>query len=429
MESIRSIKIQSNRINVIDALRGFALLGVILIHMLQYFGYSYDNVHLTARFPILDKVVQQIAYYVIAGRFINIFSFLFGLSFFIQMDRASKKGVDFRGRFLWRMVILFFIGLAGTIFTYMDILTIYAFFGIILVMLFPLKNRVLIILTCIILSGLPLMAIVGFDNITLENSSMTISQPVDLNLAKSDIINTPAQDNDTFTRSSFIESAKENLTTKTKEKLNFQFLLSSRGYLTFALFILGFIVGRTGFFEKVNVRKRKNIILLIVFFSLTVIIEIIRQIITPENPINLLMHISQGLQVPINSIIVSTLNDLSSLFQSGILAMTFIVLYQTKIVGKYLDLLSSYGRMGLTNYEIQNISGAILFSTWGFGSFFGKLGLTELFIIGLIIYVFQIIISKQWMKYFLYGPLEWLWRSGTYMKWQPFIRRKTIINI
>lgn len=429
MESNRSIPIQATRINVIDALRGFALLGVILIHMLQYFGYSYDSVHISARFPMFDTIVQKLAYYVIAGRFINIFSFLFGLSFFIQMERASIKGVDFRGRFLWRMVILFIIGLVGTIFTYMDILSIYAFFGIILVMLFPLKNRVLIVLTCLILSGLPLMTIVGFENITLETTSLTISQPVESYMAKSEIITTPAHENEMFLQGSFFDSAKENLTTKTKEKLNYQFLLSSRGYVTFALFILGFVVGRTGFFEKVNVRRRKNIILLIIFITVSAIIEIVKQVITPENPINLLMHISQGLEVPISSIISSTLNDLGSLFQSGILAVTFIVLYQTKIAGKYLDLLSSYGRMGLTNYEIQNFSGSILFSTWGLGSFFGGLGFTELFLIGLIIYTIQVIISKQWMKYFLYGPLEWLWRSGTYMKWQPFIRRKNIINI
>ncbi len=141
------------------------------------------------------------------------------------------------------------------------------------------------------------------------------------------------------------------------------------------------------------------------------------------------MHISQGLEVPMISIITSTLNDLGSLSQSGVLAMGFIVLYQTKALGKYLEGLSSYGRMGLTNYEIQNISGAILFSTWGFGSFFSRLGMTELFLLGLLIYTLQIIISRQWMKHFLYGPLEWFWRSGTYMRWQPFKRRKTIINI
>ena len=177
---------------------------------------------------------------------------------------------------------------------------------------------------------------------------------------------------------------------------------------------MGFLVGSSGFFEKVNIRRKKNIVLLTGFFITSVVIELIGQIITPENPINLLMHIT------------STLNDLGSLAQSGVIAMGFIVLYQSKVLGKYLDILSSYGRMGLTNYEIQNFTGAVLFSTWGLGSILGSLGSTELFLLGLIIYSVQILISKQWMKYFLYGPLEWLWRSGTYMKWQPFKKTKTI---
>src|SRR5690554_7445367 len=93
MEAIKSAHVPAKRINVIDALRGFALLGVILIHMLQYFGYSTVNTHEISRFPLLDRIVQILANNIIAGRFINIFSFLFGLSFFIQMDRASKKGI------------------------------------------------------------------------------------------------------------------------------------------------------------------------------------------------------------------------------------------------------------------------------------------------------------------------------------------------
>jgi uncharacterized protein len=430
MEVKRSIPVSVKRINVIDALRGFSLFGVILIHMLQHFGYSLDNTAELSMSPTFDKIIQLFANYVIAGRFITIFSFLFGLSFFIQMDRASKKGVDFRSRFLWRMVILFIIGIIGTIFAYMDILTLYAFFGIILVLLFPLKNWILITITCLILAGLPLMSIVGFNNITLnQTTAITITQPIEPNISESENTNQSSEENILIANGSFFESAKNNLTVKTREKLNYQFRMTSVGYIVFALFILGFIVGRTGFFEKVNVRRRKNYILFFSFLGASIVTKLLGQWVTPENPINVLLHVSLGLEVPISSIITTSLNDLSILFQSGVLAMGFIILYHTKMFGKYLDVLSSYGRMGLTNYEIQNVSGAILFSTWGFGSFFGRLGHSELFLLGLIIYAIQIIISKQWMKHFMYGPLEWLWRSGTYLKWQPFKRTKAIINI
>lgn len=428
MEVDRSMLVSQKRINVIDALRGFSLLGVILIHMMQKFGYLSDNIIEGARYPMFDTIIQLLVTHVIAGRFITIFSFLFGLSFFIQMDRASKRGVDFRGRFLWRMVILFVIGIVGTTFAYMDILTLYAFYGIILVLLFPLRNWVLITLTSLILFGLPLMSMVGFDNITF-NETITLNQPSDANVVDRETLNTTTNEDVLITNSSFIESAKDNLFVKTKEKLNFQFRKSSIGYIVLALFILGFVVGRTGFFEKVNIKRKKNYILLISFFIVSVVTKLLGRLVAPENTTDIFLLVSQGLKVPISSIIALTLNDLSMLFQSGVLAMGFIVLYQTKFLGKYLDLLSPYGRMGLTNYEAQNVVGAILFSSWGLGSFFGGLGITELFFLGLIIYAIQIIVSKQWLRHFLYGPLEWLWRSGTYMKWQSFKRKKTIINI
>lgn len=199
----------TKRINVIDALRGFALLGVILIHMLQNFGYSPQNINETSTFPTLDKMVQLLANHVLSGRFITIFSFLFGFSFFIQMDRASKKGSDFRGRFIWRMIILFVIGIIGTIFTYIDILTLYAFFGIILVLLFPLKNWILIIITSLILSGLPLMLIVGFKNITLNYPTvLSINEPIDSKIAKIDILDDTASEKSILIKESFLNQLK-----------------------------------------------------------------------------------------------------------------------------------------------------------------------------------------------------------------------------
>ena len=133
------------RITVIDALRGFALLGVILMHMIDRFGYEITNLSNSSP-STLDTYVHWFSNLVIRGKFISIFSFLFGLSFFIQMERASKKGIDFRSRFLWRMLLLCIIGLIGTSFTYLDILSIYALFGVILVFLFPLKNWMLMLI-------------------------------------------------------------------------------------------------------------------------------------------------------------------------------------------------------------------------------------------------------------------------------------------
>ncbi len=76
--------------------------------------------------------------------------------------------------------------------------------------------------------------------------------------------------------------------------------------------------------------------------------------------------------------------------------------------------------MGLTNYESQGIIGSIIFSLWGFGAIFSPWHPTELFLLGIAFYILQILFCKIWLNHFRYGPLEWLWRSATYLRWQPF---------
>lgn len=135
-----------------------------------------------------------------------------------------------------------------------------------------------------------------------------------------------------------------------------------------------------------------------------------------------------GESIPVSQLATMALSDIKAVFLSGALAMGFIILYQIKGICRCLDILSPYGRMGLTNYEMQNIIGCFLFSMWAFGSFFGQLGTTELFVLGLIVYTLQVIFSRYWMKYFLYGPLEWFWRSATYLKLQSFRKTKLYDN-
>ena len=116
--------------------------------------------------------------------------------------------------------------------------------------------------------------------------------------------------------------------------------------------------------------------------------------------------------------------DLSMVLSSAALTLGFILLYQNAKYKKYLEVLSPYGRTGLTNYIMQGALGALIFSNWAFGSFFGGWGATALFSFGIVIYIVQGIISKYWLQYYLYGPLEWLWRSLTYLKLQPYKKKK-----
>ena len=140
-------KIITDRITVIDALRGFALLGIIVNHCSQSFlaGPNPPSNPTFNIFSPTDAVLGDILGYLTFGKFFTIFSFLFGLSFAIQMVSAAKDGRSFAGRMLWRILILFVIGFIHSMFYSGDILRIYAILGIPLLLMRNLNNRVILI--------------------------------------------------------------------------------------------------------------------------------------------------------------------------------------------------------------------------------------------------------------------------------------------
>lgn len=412
MEQQKPISTPLQRITVIDALRGFALLGVILTHMWQHYSiFSFGMEPFKPLFPAMDEHIQWLMRNVIMGKFINIFAFLFGLSFFIQMDRAHKKGIDFRKRFIWRMFILFVIGMVGCIFYSGEILAIYAVFGVLMVFLYKVKNWILILIAALLLIGTPRIITTTYDQMTRVEQTTPEGQNTEQRPSIS-----PRNQN--IEEPSFLNSAKMNLTRGMEGKINYQFGIFARGYITLAMFIFGLIVGRIRFFEQVHTRTKRNLIIFGAFVLGIIAVNLIVGLF-PQEEMNM-RFMRPGQNVPATVLATMGLNDIKAVFLSGAIAMGFIILYQIKNIGKYLDVISPYGRMGLTNYEMQNVIGCFLFSMWAFGSFFGRLGTTELFLLGLVVYTLQIIFSRYWMKYFLYGPLEWFWRSATYLKWQPF---------
>ena len=414
-EQSNSFSVPQERIKVIDALRGFTLLGVLIAHMLQRYSVPNNLPRLEPLFPDLDASIQLFVRNFVSGKFVIIFSFLFGLSFFIQMDRASKKGMDFRKRFLWRMAVLLVIGMVGNCFYSMDILPIYAILGFIMVLFYNFKNWMLIVFASLLLLGAPRFISTVYNKVTLTEQIVEQQQPSNRDTPRVASTSTSTQN---VEPQSFFEAAYYNVTTQFARKWNMQFGPSARGWVTFALFLLGIIVGRSRFFEQVHLRKKQNIILFAGFVISAIIMNYIISLFPQQGAritsttiwdISLLPRLSS-----------MALSDIRNLLYSGSYVMGFIVLFQIKHIGKGLDILTPYGRMGLTNYEMQSILGAIIFSMWGLGAIFGNQGPTQLLILALVIYTIQVIISKYWMKYFIYGPFEWFWRSATYMKWQPF---------
>lgn len=412
MEKNNTLSTPLSRITLLDALRGFSLLGVILMHMLQQFSiFSFSPEMSQSLFPAMDETVQWIGRNIIMGRFINIFAFLFGLSFFIQLDRAHKKGVDFRGRFIWRMTVMLLIGLVGNMFYSGEIISLYAIFGALLVLLFRVKSWILLALAAILLLGTPRILQVSYNSYLkteqVDNKAQAVTSQREAALEAEK--KTP----------SFANSVKHNFTKGLEGKLNYQFGLFGRGYVTFALFLAGLVVGRIRFFELAQPTRK----LLALFIGFVTIVSIIAFLSSMLPAVNYRLLASGGTDNIWAGLTLMTLNDLKTVASSGAILTGFALLYQVQSIGRYLEYFSPYGRMGLTNYEMQSVIGCLIFSMWAFGPYFQTWGTTELFLLGILIYVAQLVFSAFWLKKYLYGPLEWFLRSATYLKKQPLKRK------
>jgi uncharacterized protein len=115
--------------------------------------------------------------------------------------------------------------------------------------------------------------------------------------------------------------------------------------------------------------------------------------------------------------------DWVSISMTSIILCGFLMLYRRPNWEKRLAYFAPYGRMALTNYVMQSIIGTFIYFGWGLG-YLGELRVLIGVTLGVLLIMFQTLLSKYWLKSFHYGPLEWLWRCGTYLKWQPFLKRK-----
>ena len=101
----------NTRIDVADILRGIAIGGIVLIHFIEQLNFYHFPEASSQTMAAINQGVWDTTFFLLAGKMYAIFSMLFGLSFFIQHDNQAQAGVDFRPRFLWRMVLLMLFGL------------------------------------------------------------------------------------------------------------------------------------------------------------------------------------------------------------------------------------------------------------------------------------------------------------------------------
>lgn len=386
-----TFSLKNPRIEVVDALRGFAIMSIMLLHNVEHFEYY----HLPESFPdwlvALDKIVWNSLFFLFGGKSYAIFALLFGFSFYIQNDNQVKKGNDFRGRFFWRMMLLLVFGMINTAFYQGDILTLYAFLGLILIPVVNWSNKAVFI-TAVILMLQPLewarciYYALNPDYVAPPNLSNAYYESIG-NFMKN---------------GSFMDYVIGNLTLGKIASLLWSWE-NGRFFQAPALFMLGMLLGRKQMFtttvENIQFWKKVLRYAIVLFVPLYLLKTNITTLVTRVTMSNKL------------SVIFSSWSNFAFMC---VIVSVFVLLYQKESVVGTLAKLVPFGKMSLTNYIMQSMIGSFIYYRYGLG-LFEYTGATYCLLIGIVLFFIQLSFCTWWLKTHKQGPLEYIWHKATWI--------------
>ncbi|MCD8164964.1 MAG: DUF418 domain-containing protein [Bacteroides sp.] len=329
---------KKNHIDLVDALRGFALLGIILIHHVEHFDIANQVISSSGWLRTLDHYTEQVVFFAFGGKCYAIFALLFGFSFYAQYESRKRKGEDLAGRFVWRMCILFGLGIFHVMFYSGAILSCYALVGLLLVPIRKLSDKTFLIL-----------------------ATLCMLEPWELGQLIYGLFNTnytPVNYTGAFYRAyveaatqspSFGELIKTNVTAGLINSHLFAWS-SGRYFQTLSLFMIGIVLGRRSLFipSSISLSFWKKIwILSIPAFLLLWWLKAT----LPD------FNLRSGIHAPLGTMIHMWGNFA---FMSFLVASFALLWFKTGF-RKTEELLIPYGRMSLTNYITCSIAGSVIY--------------------------------------------------------------------
>lgn len=393
----------TERHSLLDVLRGFALLGVLLANMVTHSGYFFlsDAGKEALGTAHIDHYVEWFEHFLIDGKFYSLFSMLFGIGFALQLKRASTLDTDFTPRFRRRLLIMFLFGLMHAVFLYVgDILTIYALTGLALILFRNSSNKFLL-RSAFVLLLLPVIQYAIFWGINLANPPEPVVQQEGPRFFDQLILS--------YRNGTFIEIIQNNIGGLIFGRYP-DLIFTGRFFRVLAMFLVGFYIAKNMIF--VNIEANRPLIRKVMIWGLIIGIpcNIILAMMMTTNayysfePLGIIQPLVYAFGVPA-----------LCLFYTSAIALWF-----TNPHGqKRLMIFAPVGQLALTNYLMQSLICVFIFMSYGLG-LAATIGPAKLTLIALAIYTFQVIFSHIWIRYFRFGPMEWLWRSLTYGKIQPF---------
>lgn len=402
----------NERADILDVLRGFAILGIFLNNIFGFTGYNFVQQSFRESLPTwpADGILSLLQTILVEGKFYSLFSLLFGIGFSIILVRNKQKGINPLGIFYRRLAILLLIGAFHLFLLWEgDILFLYALIGMLLPLFMNCKDRTLLIWAAIlILSPILIDLFKVLFQFRTGNFLVETAQRVDRG--------TGLPVDDSFASYLFKEGSGW------AEWRNWQasgffyrygyIIESNRIPKVLGMFILGLYAGRKMIYQRLEEYSSLFKKLRLYGFAIGLPASVAMAIFEFDHkdipsPYGLLDSFFYALGVvPLCLAYVAT-----------------ICLFWVKTKGQNRwRSLAPAGRMALTNYLMQTLISIFLFYGVGLG-LGGNIGPSVFLPAVLLIFSLQVVYSNWWFRYFNYGPVEWAWRQLTYGKRLP-LRKK-----
>ncbi|HAO45786.1 MAG TPA: DUF418 domain-containing protein [Ferruginibacter sp.] len=408
--------VQTNEREIfMDVLRGFAILGIFIANLGAGFsGYNPGSGQQGAMLlPEWDHKMGFLHHMFIEGKFYSIFSLLFGWGIALQFKRAAEKGINALPTIKRRLLFMLLLGFVHMMIWPGDIVLFYAMLGFLLLPLRKFSNKTLLI-TGISLTLLPVALYAA------KSQWQWLNAPAGLLFETGQKIDTLLTG--VNSEESYREFAK-NANWWDMLKGNVAGFFYRYGYLFFVsripkvlgMFLVGYALGRSDFYK--NIAQNKKIIYWVIGVGLLIGL--------PAN-FYLARYMTYFMDDYFNLKTKGLYQTIAYALGVAPLAMAyvgiFMLSFQAAAGKKILSVLAPVGKMAFSNYMMQSLIGNFVFLGAGLG-YSGTMGPFYYTLFGIAVFIIQIIISTVWLRYFNYGPVEWIWRSATYKQWQPF--RKT----
>ena len=380
------------RNQLIDALRGFAIFGILLVNMAFfiwpiYRNFGYVNVPL-ANSPI-DTVVEWAVRFIAEGKFYIIFSFLFGLGMTVQYDRCRATERHFPSFFAKRMMVLALIGaIHGFVIWSGDILLNYATLGFLLILFSKCRASTLF------RWAMGFYAVFWVLIVLLAFNPNALNNPSNQNSFEEALA--------VYQNGTWLEMMKVRAT-------EMKLMISSWAFALWPIFT-SFLVGAWSWRKGLWLDTPENRI----FLRKLAIIGLAIGVVT-----NGIHTVGRGLiWEGGHQVLAFAAWGLGQFCQGyAYMACLALLFYAGKCSGMFTAL-ANVGRMALTNYLTHSIFFTLVFYGYGLG-LHGRVSATGGLLLTIGLYFLQIPFSKWWLTRYRFGPAEWLWRSLVYGKPQP----------